>query len=89
MLIHLYRTIGEVSLPDLENGVFIHPAEAVIVGLGGEQPTEAVGSLEGRIVVFGSDGGGALISITEDGKVYKLKDGGWVGGTYTGKHSPG
>jgi hypothetical protein len=75
-LLEFYSVVREVSLPDLGNGIFIHSPASVASGITESQPTEVHGSLEGRITVFGSDGGGALVALlAENGKVYKLSGG--------------
>ncbi|MFF5491961.1 hypothetical protein [Streptomyces aquilus] len=82
-LVMFYSRVEEVSLPDLENGIFIHPAQAVVDGLSGEQPTRLVGSVEDSIVVFGSDGGGGLFAMGSDGlTIYYLSGGSFVGAVY-------
>ncbi|MDJ0340587.1 hypothetical protein QMK19_11255 [Streptomyces sp. H10-C2] len=73
-LVTLNRHVARVDLPDLENGYFIHPAEHTARGLDGDQPTRIEGPHADGIVVFGSDGGGALFALsTSDGStVYRL-----------------
>ena len=82
-LILFYAQIESVSLPDLDNGLFIHSADAVVSGIAGGQPTEVVGAIAGRIVVFGSDGGGGLFAMTvPDGRIIVLRGGALIGPRY-------
>jgi hypothetical protein len=78
VLLELYREIGEVSLPDLHVGYFIHPLERVVDGLGvGGDPLRMGGSWNVPIVVFGSDGGGAMFALgmPSGSPVYMLPEG--------------
>jgi hypothetical protein len=73
-LLEFYSVVREVSLPDLDNGIFVHSPDVVIDGIDGEQPIEVLGAISGRITVFASDGGGGLIvQLAEDGRIYKLR----------------
>ncbi|WP_433435435.1 hypothetical protein [Nonomuraea sp. CA-141351] len=78
-----YSIIRDISLPDVENGFFIHPAEQVVDGIRGVQPTRVAGAIKDEIVVFGSDGGGALFALNGAGdKIYRLTGGALVGAEY-------
>jgi hypothetical protein len=78
-LLDLYSVIREISFPDLGNGVFVYSSDVVVDGLSGNQPTVVRGALEGEIIIFASDGGGALIGqMIENGAVYKLSGGSLV-----------
>jgi hypothetical protein len=88
-LVTLYSVVEEVSLPDVENGFFIHTPDTVVDAVRCGQPTTVNGSLGGRptdgarIAVFGSDGGGGLFALyPSDGRVYRLSGGSLIGGTY-------
>ncbi|MER7861349.1 hypothetical protein ABTX61_19740 [Amycolatopsis japonica] len=82
-LLDFYACVGEVSLPDLGNGVFVHPARHVVAGLLGALPTRLAGATEGRIVVFGSDGGGSMFALRPAcGSVYRLRGGAFLDGAY-------
>jgi hypothetical protein len=72
-----YQVVGEVSLPDVENGYWIHrPPEP---GVDNGRPYVLS---DGRpIVVFGSDGGGALFALCGSA-VLRLAGGAEVGGVY-------
>ncbi|TPQ22051.1 hypothetical protein [Streptomyces sporangiiformans] len=64
---------------------FVHPADQTAAGLRGELPTRIVGTREDSVVVFGSDGGGALfaLSATDGTTVYRLPPSLAAGGVYT------
>lgn len=83
-LLTLYSGIQEVSLPDVvENGISVFPLEDVVAGISSEMPTEVHGALEGKIVVFGADGGGGYIAqLSESGNIYKLTFGTLIGQRY-------
>jgi hypothetical protein len=75
-LLTFYESIGEVSLPDVGNGYFIHSPRLVIEharagGLWYIGPPFDVG-----VLAFASDGGGALYALpaAEAGPVYRLRD---------------
>jgi hypothetical protein len=73
--------VHEVSLPDVGNGYFIHAPALVLEG---ESPTRLTGTVEDRIVVFGSDGGGALFALSASGRgVYRLAN-----GSFTARGTP-
>ncbi|WP_146060474.1 hypothetical protein [Amycolatopsis sp. CA-128772] len=55
-LTDFFTSVEEVSLPDVNNGYFVHGPELVLAGVGGEQPTQVTGTVVDDIVVFGSDG---------------------------------
>lgn len=82
----LYRVIGEVSLPDIGNGYFIHPpghlAESVARGMPVRADTAV---LAGPVVTFGSGGGGTLYCISAgSGTVWALPEGEIDNGVYRG-----
>lgn len=71
-----YENIGEVSLPDIGNGYFIHSPRLVLEhardgGVRRIGPPFDVG-----VLAFASDGGGALyvLPAAEAGPVYRLRD---------------
>lgn len=84
-LITFYRKVDEVSLPDLESGFFVHPASQTLSGVRGDLPTRITGSIDDSVVVFGSDGGGALyaLSSTDGSTVYRLPTSRVEGSVYT------
>ncbi|MFD6285101.1 hypothetical protein [Streptomyces sp. NPDC060205] len=73
-LVTFYRRVEQVSLPDVGSGFFVHPEGQTVAGLCGDLPTRIVGPREDSVVVFGSDGGGALFALSAiDGStVYRL-----------------
>jgi hypothetical protein len=81
-LLDLYSKIEKVSLPDVDRGFFIHSAEEVSDGIRDGQPTKLTGAVDEDIVVFGSDGGGALFALSPANKVYRLDGGAMVGSVY-------
>jgi hypothetical protein len=75
-LIDFYRWIGQVSLPDVGNGYFIHPAGRVARQAAGAEPRRIGPPHELDVLVFGSDGGGALYALpaAKPGPVYRLRE---------------
>ena len=75
-LIDFYRCIGQVSLPDIGNGYFIHPADLVARQAADAQPRRIGPPHELDVLVFGSDGGGALYAVpaAKPGPVYRLRE---------------
>jgi hypothetical protein len=75
-LIDFYRCIGQVSLPDVGNGYFIHPADLVARQAADGEPRRIGPPHELDILVFGSDGGGALYAVpaAKPGPVYRLRE---------------
>jgi len=75
-LIDFYRCIGQVSLPDIGNGYFIHPADLVARPAADGQPRRIGPPHELDVLVFGSDGGGALYAVpaAKPGPVYRLRE---------------
>jgi len=75
-LIDFYRCIGQVSLPDIGNGYFIHPADLVARQAADAEPRRIGPPHELDVLVFGSDGGGALYAVpaAKPGPVYRLRE---------------
>lgn len=74
-LLPLYSAIDHVSLPDMDNGHFVHSPATVIQHL-----TEygRVDLADGRTgIVFASDGGGRLFSLADDGRVHRSRAASW------------
>jgi hypothetical protein len=79
-LVSFHRLVAEVRLPDVNNGYWIHRPP-----LPGEDPGRPRRLSDGRaVVVFGSDGGGALFALTagSGAPVLRLSDGALLDGTY-------
>ncbi len=78
-LLGFYAVVEEISLPDLNNGYFVHGPELVLAAVGGELPTRVRGAVVDDVVVFGSDGGGALFALSGSGcGVYRMTGGSFV-----------
>ncbi|MEU4080628.1 hypothetical protein [Streptomyces venezuelae] len=71
----MYWVIDEISLPDVENGSFVHPASLVAdhfreygaVQIDGEEPA----------LVFASDGGGHLFALAGSGRIWRSATPSW------------
>ncbi|MFI2206430.1 hypothetical protein ACH47Z_37855 [Streptomyces sp. NPDC020192] len=71
----MYWVIDEVSLPDVDNGYFIHPSSTVAghfreygaLQIDGEEPA----------LVFASDGGGRLFALAGSGRVWRSTTASW------------
>ncbi|MFF3784372.1 hypothetical protein [Streptomyces sp. NPDC001933] len=71
----MYWVIGEVSLPDVDSGYFVHPASTVAsdfreygaIQIDGEEPA----------LVFASDGGGHLFALAGSGRVWRSTTASW------------
>jgi hypothetical protein len=79
-LAEFYAEIGELSMPDVHVGYFIHPLELVTSPISGH-PTRVEIEIDGHIlnddvVTFGSDGGGGLFCVSRsNGAIYNLPPG--------------
>ncbi|MEW2291381.1 hypothetical protein ABZ719_01555 [Streptomyces sp. NPDC006743] len=82
-LIDFYAHVARISLPDVGAGFFADEVEDVIDGLRGTQPTRVSGVSERNVVVFGSEGGGALFAADrQTGEIIRLEGGALVGSDY-------
>jgi hypothetical protein len=63
-----YTVIDNVTLPDVGNGYFVHPAQLVLDDLTHDGPVR-IG--QSTAVIFGSDGGGILFASSPDGTIYR------------------
>ncbi|MEV4446537.1 hypothetical protein [Streptomyces mirabilis] len=83
-LLDYYAELGEVTLPDLENGIWIDDAASVVEGIkAGNYPTQVEGALQDSVTVFATDGGGAMFAVSAtSGHVYRLSLGALAGSTY-------
>ncbi|MFI6520399.1 hypothetical protein ACIBF1_32945 [Spirillospora sp. NPDC050679] len=69
VLAAFYQVVGEVMLPDIGNGHFVHAADAVLDQLREEGPVNVGDGVDG--VVFASNGGGLLYAIDATGTVHR------------------
>jgi hypothetical protein len=79
-LLSFHQVVAEVQLPDVNNGYWIHRPP-----LPGEDPGHPRLLSDGRsVVVFGSDGGGALFALSAgtSAPVLRLSGGAFLGETY-------
>jgi hypothetical protein len=80
-----YSKIGEVSLPDMHIGYFIHAVTTILESAERSLPTRIESSLTADVVTFGSDGGGGLFALdVAYGRVYFLPSGAIEDGVYRG-----
>jgi hypothetical protein len=80
-----YAEIGEVALPDVHVGYFIHPAGRLVESVDWGQPIRVECAINADVVTFGSDGGGGFYcAICESGAIYYLPSGRIADGIYTG-----
>ncbi|WP_232283814.1 hypothetical protein [Saccharomonospora cyanea] len=82
-LIEFYSHVSRISFPDVGPGFFVDEAECVVAGVRGAQPTRLSGVPGRTVVVFGSDGGGALFAVDrQTGEVVRLEGGSLIGDAY-------
>jgi hypothetical protein len=84
-LLSFHRIVAEVQLPDVNNGYWIHRPP-----LPGEDPGHPRLLSDGRaVVVFGSDGGGALFALPagSGAPVLRLSDGAFRNEAYDADHA--
>ncbi len=74
----LYWVIGEVSLPDVGTGYFIHPASMVAEHFREYGPVQI--DDEWPSLVFASDGGGHLFAMAGSGQVWRSTTPSWFDG---------
>lgn len=81
-----YASVGEIELPDVHIGYFIHSAATIGESVERMLPTRLESdSSQLDIVTFGSDGGGGLFAIgLNGGAVYYLPGGTVEAGVYRG-----
>ena len=75
-LLAFYRTVGEVSLPDVGNDYFIHPPGLAVQHAQAGELHRIGPPVDAEVLVFASDGGGALYALpaAQAGPVYRLRD---------------
>ncbi|MGI5525837.1 hypothetical protein ACQEUX_33540 [Micromonospora sp. CA-259024] len=84
-LASFYAEVGEVSLPDVHIGYFIHPAKRLAEAIDWGQPVRVESSISADVATFGSDGGGGFYCVIRDsGAIYYLPSGHIADGLYTG-----
>ncbi|MBW3613908.1 MAG: hypothetical protein KY439_01175 [Actinobacteria bacterium] len=84
-ILNFFNYFSEIHLPDFWNGYFIGPPSWIVsIHQASEPRSMDVSSREEEILVFGSDGGGALFVVpTSSGSpVYRLPPSLIEGGTY-------
>lgn len=81
----LYAEVGEVALPDVHVGYFVHPAAYLTQTVERGLPTRVeTGPLTADVTAFGSDGGGGLFALADrDGSVWHLPPGAVHDGVYS------
>jgi hypothetical protein len=87
-LLAVCASVGAVDLPDIANGYLMFDAQYILAM---PEPDAGVPDRIGEpfddpvdVVVFGSDGGGALyaVAVGPAGTVYRLRECGYLDGTY-------
>jgi len=75
-LLTFYENIGEVSLPDVGNGYFIHAPRLVVEQARAGNPRRIGPPVDVDVLAFAGDGGGALYALpaAKAGPVYRLRD---------------
>ena len=71
----MYWVIEEVTLVDVENGYFVHPASLVAEHFRDYGAVQIKGEEPG--VVFASDGGGHLFALAGSGRVWRSSTASW------------
>jgi hypothetical protein len=75
-LLTFYENIGEVSLPDVGNGYFIHAPRLVAEQAQAGEPRRIGPPVDVDVLAFASDGGGAFYALpaAKAGPVYRLRE---------------
>ncbi|MFE0790351.1 hypothetical protein ACFW4T_34180 [Streptomyces mutabilis] len=82
-LIEFYSHVAQISLPDVGPGFYVDEAECVVEGVRGTQPTQVRSAPDRTVVVFGSDGGGALFAADrQTSEIVRLEGGSLIGDVY-------
>ncbi|MFI2670937.1 hypothetical protein ACH5AU_15540 [Streptomyces albidoflavus] len=76
-LLTFYESIGEVTLPDVGNGYFIHSAHHVLHDLAENGPVTLPDPRNPHGTVFASNGGGLLYAIDPHGAVHRSDSASW------------
>ncbi|MEW2619458.1 hypothetical protein [Streptomyces sp. NPDC048106] len=72
-LLTFYESIGEVTLPDVGNGCFVHSARAVLDRLAAEGPVFIPEADDFQGMVIASDGGGILYVADWGGVIHRSR----------------
>ncbi|MFD6423911.1 hypothetical protein [Streptomyces sp. NPDC060198] len=72
-LLTFYESVGEVALPDVGNGYFVHPARELLRRLSEEGAVFVPEADDPHGVVIGSDGGGGLFVADRGGAVHRTR----------------
>ncbi|GGV26514.1 hypothetical protein GCM10010277_08150 [Streptomyces longisporoflavus] len=72
-LLTFYRSIGEVLLPDVGNGIFLHSARDVLHRVAEEGHVFLPGADDPHGMVIGSDGGGILFVADRSGMIHRSR----------------
>lgn len=78
----LYRSIGEVALPDVGNGFFLHSARAVLDRIAEEGPVFLPLADDFQGMVIASDGGGRLYVADWGGALHRSRTASTDDGTF-------
>ncbi|MGW6056071.1 hypothetical protein [Streptomyces sp. NPDC055189] len=72
-MLTFYESIGEVALPDVGNGYFIHSAHDVLHRVAQEGYVFIPAADDPHGMVIGSDGGGILFAADRDGVIHRSR----------------
>lgn len=76
-VVDFFKTVDEVSWPDIWNGYFLGPAREIVRCFSeGDPAVVLVGSERRRVVVVGSDGGGSyfVLDIDAGGTILRVEE---------------
>ncbi|MFD7447144.1 hypothetical protein [Streptomyces sp. NPDC059909] len=75
-LVIFYSSIALLQLPDIDHGYFIHTPDLVLGHLTEYGPVRLADHRTG--IVFGSDGGGHLFALDQNGQVHRSTTASWL-----------
>lgn len=61
-----YRECGGIKLSNIWNGYSVSSPQNIVKGIASGEPTIVSGSQAGRVITFGSDGGGNLLALRNE-----------------------